>query len=125
MQPGLPPRGILWGYKRDLPGIAPVNPAFLAYQNRTKQSGEREDASPATTILNDGSTTRVFLNGVIPSPIDFSYTRGQQVSLDTGYPLDGDGYAALLRYQELRESLFGKRSGRSRFLLGVCHDRVA
>ena len=73
------------------PGKAPVNPAFISYQNRTKQSQIKQtSAKESTTIVfNDGSTSRVFLEGEIPSPLDFSYTSGQLISLDAGSFSDG------------------------------------
>jgi C1A family cysteine protease/predicted MPP superfamily phosphohydrolase/uncharacterized protein affecting Mg2+/Co2+ transport len=76
------------------PGKAPTNPAFLAYQNRMKQSPAKQSLAKKSSIvvLNDGSTSRVFLAEEIPSPVDFTYTQGLQVSLDTSYVLDGSGY---------------------------------
>jgi C1A family cysteine protease len=97
------------GTQKGFQGQAPMNPAFLEYQNRTKQSPAitsrmvESSTLPSnkgytTTItLNDGSITQVSLEGEIPAPIDFSYTQGQPVSLDAasldgGSPLDGSGY---------------------------------
>jgi len=66
-------------------GKAPVNPAFIAYQNRMEQSQIKQTSvkESTTIVFNDGSTSRVFLEGEIPSPVDFSYTSGQQISLDS------------------------------------------
>jgi len=73
------------------PGKAPVNPAFLLHQNRTKQSQiKKSSVKESTTIVfNDGSISHVFLEGEIPSPVDFSYTSGQQISLDAYSLSDG------------------------------------
>ena len=78
-------------------GKAPVNPAFLQHQNRTKKTITKQengldssisDSVRVTTIeLNDGSTTQVSLEGDVPSPLDFSYTQGLQMGSDsTSYP---------------------------------------
>jgi C1A family cysteine protease len=84
-------------------GIAPINPAFLAYQEHTEQSEVPESRSieSSAVTLNDGSTSHVFLEGEIPSPVDLSYTKGMQVNfddsslnsryMDTGSS-DGSGY---------------------------------
>jgi C1A family cysteine protease len=87
--------------------IAPKNPAFLNYLNRTiestgKQARSIDGISMTTIEFNDGSTSQIFLEGVIPSPIDFSYTKGLQVSMDTrsldagslepGFTSDGSTY---------------------------------
>ena len=73
------------------PGKAPVNPAFISYQNRTKQSQIKQASvkESTTIVFNDGSTSRVFLEGEIPSPVDFSYTSGQLISMDGGSFSDG------------------------------------
>jgi C1A family cysteine protease len=96
-------------------GKGPTNPAFLAYQNRsglseTKQSLAMESAavtgsSMATIELNDGSTTQVSLEGEIPAPLDFSYTRGLQA--DTGESPFSDGGSYPVAY-DLRS--YGKVS---------------
>ena len=90
--------------------IAPKNPEFLDYQDRMAQSRTSftsadqsrsiDSASMTTVSLNDGSTMQVILNGVIPSPIDFSYTREGQDSFDSISPdavswTTTDGYSSL------------------------------
>lgn len=71
------------------PGNAPANPAFLEYQNRTRQSPGKKST---TVVFNDGSASRVFLEGYIPAPVDLSYTRGEQVRTDTGGLSAGSSY---------------------------------
>ncbi|WP_292345487.1 lectin like domain-containing protein, partial [Methanoregula sp. PtaB.Bin085] len=82
-------------------GKSPVNPAFLRYQNRTKnpvvdQMEVQESSTPSgaslTMIeLNDGSIKQVLLDGDIPSPIDLSYTQTLPIgSDDTPYPASYD-----------------------------------
>jgi C1A family cysteine protease len=85
--------------------IAPVNPSFITYQERMEHSEVPQSRSieSSAITLNDGSTSHVFLEGEIPSPVDLSYTKGMQVSfedsslnsryLDAG-SLDGSGYAS-------------------------------
>jgi len=87
--------------------MAPKNPAFLNYQNRAiestgKQARSMEGVSMTTIEFNDGSASQIFLEGVIPSPIDFSYTKGLLArtdtrsldagSLETGFTSEGSTY---------------------------------
>ncbi len=60
-----------------VPVLSPVSPEFLEFRNR---SSSRVAAVPAiekkTILYRNGSQFPVFLNGEIPSPQDFSSTRG-------------------------------------------------
>jgi C1A family cysteine protease len=68
---------------------APTNPEFIDYQRRIKNSVEQETAA---TELSNISTSYVFFDGVIPSPVDLTHTKGQQIKAITPYPMVGAIY---------------------------------
>ncbi|MGA2122706.1 MAG: DUF3821 domain-containing protein, partial [Methanoregula sp.] len=63
---------------------APVNPEFLEYQNRMKQSATPTAATVISTASGSESTSHVSVDGVIPSPVDLTHNQGQHIELYSG-----------------------------------------
>ncbi len=109
-----------------LPGLSPVNPEFLAYRNRTAVRAGTVSAREGTTIVfNNGSSSHIFLDGEIPSPLDFSYTRGISADMDAVAPVEAVSYPILYDLRTLGRVTPVKDQGAARLLLGLCNIRLA
>ena len=71
---------------------APVNPEFAEYLNRSKTKSAAR--TMVSVVLSNGSTTHVFVDGSIPSPVSFAHTAGQHIGPDNGISINRDTYTS-------------------------------
>jgi len=71
---------------------APMNPEFIDYQNRLQNTTISPAPRTVTTRFTNGSTLVVFVDGIIPSPVDMTHTSGQHIRPYSAHPAVGAAY---------------------------------